>query len=202
MPTYDAVIVSTSPIALLEALAREGAGERVLVVDDNTRIGGAWDYGTIGGHRRVEMGAHILRHHPGCYAFLRSHLGLPLAVEFGKFYDTVGFDINAGRVAELESGTDSTLETSEEELAAAVEDRRQEAEAAKSIGKYNTKDKDGKVRNRKKVGPKTVGPKIVGPKKVGTMAESFDRAFAAARRSGKKTFTWKGKLYGTKLAGE
>lgn len=78
MPTYDAVIVSTSPIALLEALAREGAGERVLVVDDNTRIGGAWDYGTIGGHRRVEMGAHILRHHPGCYAFLRSHLGLPL----------------------------------------------------------------------------------------------------------------------------
>jgi UDP-N-acetyl-D-galactosamine dehydrogenase len=49
------------------------------------------------------------------------YVGLPLAVEFGKFYDTVGFDINAARVAELESGTDSTLEASEEELASAVE---------------------------------------------------------------------------------
>jgi len=49
------------------------------------------------------------------------YVGLPLAVEFGKFYDTVGFDINAARVAELESGTDTTLEASEEELASAVE---------------------------------------------------------------------------------
>ncbi|MEJ2128114.1 MAG: Vi polysaccharide biosynthesis UDP-N-acetylglucosamine C-6 dehydrogenase TviB [Woeseiaceae bacterium] len=49
------------------------------------------------------------------------YVGLPLAVEFGKFYNTVGFDINAARVAELESGTDSTLEASAEELAAAVE---------------------------------------------------------------------------------
>ena len=38
------------------------------------------------------------------------YVGLPLAVEFGKQYDTVGFDIHAGRIAELESGTDSTLE--------------------------------------------------------------------------------------------
>lgn len=30
-------------------------------------------------------------------------------------------------------------------------------------------------------------------------ASSFDRAFAAARKAGKKTFTWKGKLYTTKL---
>jgi UDP-N-acetyl-D-galactosamine dehydrogenase len=49
------------------------------------------------------------------------YVGLPLAVEFGKFYNTVGFDINAARVAELESGTDSTLEASEEELTSAVE---------------------------------------------------------------------------------
>ncbi len=49
------------------------------------------------------------------------YVGLPLAVEFGKFYDTVGFDINAARVAELEAGTDATLETTPEELASAVE---------------------------------------------------------------------------------
>jgi UDP-N-acetyl-D-galactosamine dehydrogenase len=48
------------------------------------------------------------------------YVGLPLAVEFAKHFDTVGFDINAGRVAELAGGTDATLEVSEEELAAAT----------------------------------------------------------------------------------
>jgi len=47
------------------------------------------------------------------------YVGLPLAVEFGKKYATVGFDINPARVAELEGGTDSTLECSSEELAEA-----------------------------------------------------------------------------------
>ncbi|MEM7432714.1 MAG: Vi polysaccharide biosynthesis UDP-N-acetylglucosamine C-6 dehydrogenase TviB [Pseudomonadota bacterium] len=47
------------------------------------------------------------------------YVGLPLAVEFGKKYPTVGFDINAERIAELESGKDSTLEVSPAELAEA-----------------------------------------------------------------------------------
>ncbi|MCC7258683.1 MAG: Vi polysaccharide biosynthesis UDP-N-acetylglucosamine C-6 dehydrogenase TviB [Gammaproteobacteria bacterium] len=47
------------------------------------------------------------------------YVGLPLAVEFGRRFDTVGFDINAARVAELQSGRDATLEASPEELAAA-----------------------------------------------------------------------------------
>lgn len=45
------------------------------------------------------------------------YVGLPLAVEFGKKYPTVGFDINAKRVAELRAGTDVTLETSPDEIA-------------------------------------------------------------------------------------
>ena len=44
------------------------------------------------------------------------YVGLPLAVEFGKFYPTVGFDINHARVAELNGGSDSTLEVSSDEL--------------------------------------------------------------------------------------
>ena len=44
------------------------------------------------------------------------YVGLPLAVEFGKRYPTVGFDVKAERVAELEAGHDSTLEASSEEL--------------------------------------------------------------------------------------
>lgn len=47
------------------------------------------------------------------------YVGLPLAVEFGKRYPTVGFDVNRTRVAELMAGNDSTLETSAEEIAAA-----------------------------------------------------------------------------------
>jgi UDP-N-acetyl-D-galactosamine dehydrogenase len=49
------------------------------------------------------------------------YVGLPLAVEFGKQYPTLGFDIKKERVAELERGVDSTLETTEEELRAAKE---------------------------------------------------------------------------------
>jgi UDP-N-acetyl-D-galactosamine dehydrogenase len=47
------------------------------------------------------------------------YVGLPLAVEFGKLFDTVGFDIKAARIAELKAGKDSTLECSAEELKAA-----------------------------------------------------------------------------------
>ncbi|MDD2761514.1 MAG: nucleotide sugar dehydrogenase, partial [Methylomonas sp.] len=47
------------------------------------------------------------------------YVGLPLAVEFGRQYPTVGFDINQQRVAELTSGNDHTLEVSPEELAEA-----------------------------------------------------------------------------------
>ena len=48
------------------------------------------------------------------------YVGLPLAVEFGKHFDTVGFDIDALRVAELSSGHDRTGESSSEELASAT----------------------------------------------------------------------------------
>jgi UDP-N-acetyl-D-galactosamine dehydrogenase len=47
------------------------------------------------------------------------YVGLPLAVEFGKHYATVGFDIKAARIAELKAGRDSTLEVEAEELATA-----------------------------------------------------------------------------------
>lgn len=48
------------------------------------------------------------------------YVGLPLAVEFGKARLTLGFDINASRIEELEAGKDKTLEVSEEDLAGAT----------------------------------------------------------------------------------
>ncbi|CDS95334.1 nucleotide sugar dehydrogenase [Vibrio coralliirubri] len=44
------------------------------------------------------------------------YVGLPLAVEFGKKFDTIGFDIDTKRVEELSIGQDKTLECDSEEL--------------------------------------------------------------------------------------
>jgi len=48
------------------------------------------------------------------------YVGLPLAVEFGKTFCTVGFDVNVKRVAALRTGRDETLEITSESLAAAT----------------------------------------------------------------------------------
>lgn len=44
------------------------------------------------------------------------YVGLPLAVESGRLYPTVGFDIDIDRINELKSGADKTLEVSPREL--------------------------------------------------------------------------------------
>ncbi len=47
------------------------------------------------------------------------YVGLPLAVAFGKQFDTLGFDLSVPRVDELKRGHDHTLEVGPEDLAAA-----------------------------------------------------------------------------------
>jgi UDP-N-acetyl-D-galactosamine dehydrogenase len=47
------------------------------------------------------------------------YVGLPLAVEFGKRFTTLGYDINANRIVELKGGADSTLELTPQELSEA-----------------------------------------------------------------------------------
>jgi UDP-N-acetyl-D-galactosamine dehydrogenase len=47
------------------------------------------------------------------------YVGLPLAVEFGKRFDTVGYDIDAARIAALRDGGDRNREVDANELAAA-----------------------------------------------------------------------------------
>lgn len=47
------------------------------------------------------------------------YVGLPLAVEFGKTRQVLGFDVNAKRVAQLQQGRDDTLEVSTDALAKA-----------------------------------------------------------------------------------
>ncbi|MBR2434956.1 MAG: Vi polysaccharide biosynthesis UDP-N-acetylglucosamine C-6 dehydrogenase TviB [Lentisphaeria bacterium] len=44
------------------------------------------------------------------------YVGLPLAVEFGKKFRTLGFDVKEDRLAALRNGVDTTLETSSDDL--------------------------------------------------------------------------------------
>ena len=44
------------------------------------------------------------------------YVGLPLAIEFAKHFETVGFDINQNRISELKLGKDSTGEVSTKNL--------------------------------------------------------------------------------------
>jgi UDP-N-acetyl-D-galactosamine dehydrogenase len=47
------------------------------------------------------------------------YVGLPLAVEFGKIREVIGFDVNDGRITALRDGHDATLEVGSEELQSA-----------------------------------------------------------------------------------
>ena len=44
------------------------------------------------------------------------YVGLPLAVEFGKKYNTIGYDVNQSRIDELLNGLDSTGEITKHNL--------------------------------------------------------------------------------------
>ena len=46
----------------------------------------------------------------------QGYVGLPLAIEFGKKYPTIGFDINLSRIDDLKKGVDHTNETSPQQL--------------------------------------------------------------------------------------
>lgn len=63
------------------------------------------------------------------------YVGLPLAVEFGRQYETLGYDIDARRVADLREGRDANHESSDEEIASAVK-LRFSADAA-DLSDYN-----------------------------------------------------------------
>ena len=48
------------------------------------------------------------------------YVGLPLAVEFGKKRDVIGFDVNHQRISELKKGNDITLELTSAEIASST----------------------------------------------------------------------------------
>jgi UDP-N-acetyl-D-galactosamine dehydrogenase len=58
---------------------------------------------------------------PSCIAVIGlGYVGLPLAIEFGKKYETIGFDINKKRIEALKLGIDSTLEVDKDGFTDAI----------------------------------------------------------------------------------
>lgn len=74
------------------------------------------------------------------------YVGLPLAIEFGKKYDVLGFDINVSRVDELTLGKDRTQEANLEDLNKVIADRKESKSKTglkfssnkEDLRKYNT----------------------------------------------------------------
>ena len=52
------------------------------------------------------------------------YVGLPLAIEFSKHYQVIGFDVSEKRIGELKSGFDSSKETASEDIVSAIRDGR------------------------------------------------------------------------------
>jgi hypothetical protein len=80
------------------------------------------------------------------------------------------------------------------------EGRRRRAQAA---AKGSTSSFKGAREAAVKRASAIKGSPVVGPRKASSGgSSSFDSSFAAARKAGKSTFTWRGKKYNTKLRGE
>lgn len=80
------------------------------------------------------------------------------------------------------------------------------AKPAASTSKFAGKRNEAFAKAKAIKGSPVLGPKIVGPKKVGsggggggTIAQAFDKSFAAARKAGKATFMFQGKKYTTEI---
>lgn len=72
---YDYVVVGSSPICLLEALYHSYAGARVLIVERESKIGGAWQTIDICQIPDVDMGCHELSLKPDTKDFLEKYVG-------------------------------------------------------------------------------------------------------------------------------
>lgn len=70
------------------------------------------------------------------------YVGLPLAIEFGKKYKVIGFDINQKRVEELQSGFDHTLEAELDDMQEATSLRKSDPEKGLSFSFVESDLKD------------------------------------------------------------
>ena len=72
---FDTIVVGTSPFSLFEAIYKRCLGNRVLVVEQNSTCGGAWQSLTICGVPHVDLGCHEFGRDPRLVQFLEEYAG-------------------------------------------------------------------------------------------------------------------------------
>lgn len=75
---YDHIFIGSSPHHLLNAMALEAQGKRVLVIEEKDQVGGAWSTVTLDELGEVEIGCHIWDYSPAVYDFFEEFLEMKL----------------------------------------------------------------------------------------------------------------------------
>jgi len=86
---FDAIVVGTSPLLLIEAVVLARQGQRVAVVEKRDRVGGAWYTMPLWEFDRVQPGCHYIERGRKGYGFLEQCLGVEMAPQTVKavWYD-------------------------------------------------------------------------------------------------------------------
>ncbi len=82
---YDLIIIGSSPICILEAVNRSENGEKVLIIEKNNYIGGAWSCLNIFGGEDVENAIHYLLPNTEGINFLKKNLGIKIVKSNFKY---------------------------------------------------------------------------------------------------------------------
>ncbi len=81
MPDYnnkfDNIIIGSSPVALVESIHLARSGKNVLLLEKNSRLGGAWGSYDFSSYKNIEFGPHTIKSRPGLYKLLKD-LGIKL----------------------------------------------------------------------------------------------------------------------------
>ena len=72
---YDYIFLGTGIISILEAVYQERCGKKVLMIDKDSDIGGAWRPINIFNSKKVENAIHYFLHDDKSFSFMKENLG-------------------------------------------------------------------------------------------------------------------------------
>ena len=75
---WDSIIVGSSPLLLIEAIYLSHIGHKVLILEENGQLGGAWGRLDTSEFPYLDIGCHYFDISKRAYEFLRSKIGLEL----------------------------------------------------------------------------------------------------------------------------
>lgn len=147
---FDAIVVGTSPISLLEALYRHHTGERVLILEESATYGGAWKSIDICGISCAELGCHLIGNNKIVSTFLEKYVGCEIVSMDNPhtLYDSKkggnGFYLKEGcremmcRLIELIEATDILVLLNHELESVTLDDEQLVAIAHTKDGEFST----------------------------------------------------------------